>query len=273
MTPVRRGAFTLVELLVVIAIIAVLIALLLVAIMRAREAALRTQSANNLKNIILAVHQFADANRQRLPTVNGTTLGALGQSTHVAILPYIEAGDGLTLFKANTLSKTPLLIPTYVSPADPTVAAGMASGFEVSSYAANGQVFKGAARLPASIPDGVSNTIGFAEHYGFCNGRAFFYLMTGYALGGNPRPATFAGVFDVEPNDINPDRSSPPYETFQPAPALADCFPGIAQTPHASGMLVALMDGSVRPVSPGIAPRIYWALVTPSGGEVVADEW
>lgn len=90
-----RG-FTLIELLVVIAIIGLLIALLLPAVQAAREAARRSQCANNLKQIGLALHNYHDV-QNAFP--NSDSGGSISRaSAFTPILPYLEETPAYSLY-------------------------------------------------------------------------------------------------------------------------------------------------------------------------------
>ena len=62
-----RAGFTLVELLVVIGVVALLIAVLLPALTSVREAARRTQCANNHRQVALGTLAYTSAHDDELP--------------------------------------------------------------------------------------------------------------------------------------------------------------------------------------------------------------
>jgi prepilin-type N-terminal cleavage/methylation domain-containing protein/prepilin-type processing-associated H-X9-DG protein len=124
-----RGGFTLVELLVVIAIIAVLIGLLLPAVQRVREAALRTQCQNNLKQIGLALHnyhgvsqRFPPGYRASGPHSDGATDTAPGWGWAAFILPHLEQDDVYRQLNLNQpVQASPAitnLVKAYLCPSD-----------------------------------------------------------------------------------------------------------------------------------------------------------
>ncbi len=97
MSSLRRPGFTLVELLVVIAIIGVLVAMMLPAVQAAREAARRSSCNNNLRQLIIAVHDHEFAHEQFPVGVTNKTgpVRNLPQGDHMGWIPRIlpELGE------------------------------------------------------------------------------------------------------------------------------------------------------------------------------------
>jgi prepilin-type N-terminal cleavage/methylation domain-containing protein len=276
-----RQGFTQVELLVVIAIIAILIGLLLPAIQKVREAAARMQRINNLHQIILATHNYADSNNQSLPNVIGLNIAnhTLDFSLYIQLMPYIDQGNLYASYQqvpGNMSSQ--FVYSILLSPADPTLPTPPQA---VSSCAANAVLFGPQAKLDR-VPDGASNTIAYAEHYSCYCGGSIYEWPLGAVPSSNSQPlvrrATFADqvLGDVYPITLaNPLASTGSVAglTFQVQPTLAQCDPRIAQTPYSGGMPVAMLDGSVRTLAPGMSPATYWGAVTPNGGEVPGNDW
>jgi prepilin-type N-terminal cleavage/methylation domain-containing protein len=186
----RSSAFTLIELLVVIAIIAILIALLVPAVQKVREAAARTQSQNNLKQIGLALHNCHDTNK-KLPTVHGCfpvdgnaipwggqQPAAFGTQQYF-LLPFVEQASIFKAVQSHSWNSN-AVVPTYYAPGDPSLPGNYKhwSDRGATSYSANWHAFGGGwgedwqiggkARIPASFQDGTSNTIGYFERYATC---------------------------------------------------------------------------------------------------------
>jgi prepilin-type N-terminal cleavage/methylation domain-containing protein len=155
--------------------------------------------------------------------------------------------------------------------------------FAPTNYACNSQVFG----LPyafgsppatfnlATIADGTSNTVFFGERFQYCNGtnvpgdgqqRGCFWDWS--------EPASQSG------NAQYPMFTPYWYETNQGTNAIPQITPKngycdytLLQTPHPSGAIVGMGDGSVRSIQGTISLTIWDAVQTPNGGEVVGDNW
>jgi prepilin-type N-terminal cleavage/methylation domain-containing protein len=226
---VRVMGFTLIELLVVIAIIAVLVALLLPAVQQAREAARRSQCKNNLKQIALALHNYADAAKMLAPSkifgaqcCGQTWIRGNSMSWRVLILPYMDQaplynqinfadwlscqrpGGGASLTKAQST-----LISAYICPTDNTPAqitqAGQNQGIPAGSYGSNyagmnssGQFIQGNTGSACPYPQLVQQTSGGQEcpnHGDNTGGLAYRGRKFGDFLDGTSNTAMIGEVY------------------------------------------------------------------------------
>jgi prepilin-type N-terminal cleavage/methylation domain-containing protein len=287
----RRGrGFTLIELLVVIAIIAILIGLLLPAVQKVREAAARMQCSNNLKQISLATINCADQHNMVLPPGDGLYPSQVPvnynsyASIFFHILPYIEQDNSYNATLqvgdphwANTnvpgqfgtlLTYTPFWnnlnanVKTYICPSDPTNIGNGGWNSGLDSYCYNAQLFlidwNGRSKYPASLQDGTSQTIMFTEQAAANDG---FWPDWGPSIADAswPQPTGPASMFVVRP----PLSTIGNYGYNNAVPV----------SPHTAGINVGLGDGSVRFLSQGVSPTTWWFALTPSGGEVLPNDW
>jgi prepilin-type processing-associated H-X9-DG protein len=259
---------SLIEVLAVVAIIAILAALLLPATRRVRGPAERMQCQNNLKNLMLGMHTYADTVGKPvpLPPSAGSTdprtgrafpTGCFGPgaapeerlSWAVALLPYIEQeslfkqfdaekGYAGNLAPAGTPVRTFLCAAgTEYGPITHYVAlSGVGPAAAVRPAGAPGNGFMGYDRVIAAelMTDGTANTIALME--------------TRSDLGPWARGGT-STVRGFDPADLPFSGDGRP-------------FGG-----HPGGLNVAFADGSVRFITATTDPLKLAASVTVAGGE------
>jgi prepilin-type N-terminal cleavage/methylation domain-containing protein len=288
---VRRG-FTLIELLVVIAIIAILIGLLLPAVQKVREAAARTTCSNNLKQLSLALHNYASANTDKLPALRiELNPGGGKASVMVALLPYVEQE---ALYRQHVAANNPdnpakaIPVKTFLCPADDTAANPVGpNGWAGSSYAVNSQLLAKKDWFTvsnvdqprygiATVPDGTSNTVAFAERKVLTEGTPYTcsrdmpfewnstdkYYSAAFAM----YQTTYPSYWDTSNWWYNS-------QSIQPGIAGTKGTRWGANSSHPMTVQLGMTDGSVRGVSRGTNILTFWLAVMPDDGKVLPADW
>jgi len=302
----RWRGFTLIELLVVIAIIAILIGLLLPAVQKIREAAARMQCSNNVKQLSLAVHNYASANQDKVPPGWANNNGTQYCSLHFFLLPYIEQDNIARAAGNNSWNQNNTPVKTFVCPSDFTTWPSYPNGG--TNYAWNVWVFQGRSgwgtdgaggTLMTSMPDGTSQTVVFAERYRLCQPSSgghtdpvwaahpwstpngpWAVAAFGYTTWSGGRNGYYPGVTT---GNGNLNGYYPDYFTagqgpggnipFQSSPSAANCNWYATQGPHSTVMVVGMGDGSTRSVNTSVSLQTWvWACV-PNDGNTLGSNW
>ncbi|MGL6076361.1 MAG: DUF1559 domain-containing protein [Fimbriiglobus sp.] len=298
-----RSGRSILEVLIVVAILGILIGLLLAGIQKMREASLRTQTKNNLRQMMMGYASHSSKHGDKVSGLpdsdpNKTVYRNSGSIfNHIRLELFGKSNLPNNPTKGELTSYTTPSIRIFHSPADPSIGVkSMSSSQGKISYAANMMAFDKAITYPVSIPDGTANTIAIAEKYWWVSmlwsgdsvTRHTCYhdyqeILPGVAMSFANRRATFAdfGSADIVPTyekstgeliiDTHFQDMPLKSKTFEVRPLYTNTWCDRLQTPFAAGLPVAMFDGSVRILSPSIEPKIFWGLVTPAGGEIVWD--
>jgi len=290
----RRG-FTLFQLLIVLAILLILLALLLPAVQKVREAAARTQSINNLKQLALATINYADTNAGKLPP--GVDENHFSAAAY--ILPYLEQDNLYKTIdfkksigdKANAQARK-AIVRTFLSPRDPQLSVKAEWG--ATNYLFNDQVLflNSKSKYPASIADGTSNTVmdgetlkGDGKTKAMDVKRQYVLLKEADLKATGPN----SGVKYFKDNkNIAGDRCASWMDgrflqgTFNGRLRMNDERPDVScggvsgvssLRSFEDNVLVGLGDGSVRTIANTLSEKTWKAAMTPAGGETMGPDW